>query len=290
MFGFELDVLLFLQNIRTDLLNVIFEGITMLGEEVLMVLLIAVLYFCIDKKFAQKLFFATITSLGVNGIIKNLVRFPRPFATGKIICVREDTATGYSFPSGHTQTFATMSTTIANKLKKPLITFLVGILIVLVAVSRMYLGAHYPSDVVVGAMLGVVLALIGSKLFDKFQNKKLLYLITIIILTPFAILFVVNPDEHFADFFKIYGMLIGLPLAVMFEEKYAPLEYNTKWWKKALRVVIGIGLALGVKEGAKLLNVFNALRMNLVFDAVRYGLLVFVAFGICPWIFKKMKI
>ena len=130
MFKFELSVLIFLQNIRTDILNVLLQGITMLGEEVVMVLVIAILYFCIDKKFAQKLFFVTVSSAGINGIIKNLVRFPRPFATGKIICVREDTATGYSFPSGHTQTFASMSTTIAKKLKKPLVTFLVGILIV----------------------------------------------------------------------------------------------------------------------------------------------------------------
>ncbi len=290
MFKFELDVLLFLQNIRTDILNVLLQGITMLGEEVVMVLVIAILYFCIDKKFAQKLFFVTVSSAGINGIIKNLVRFPRPFATGKIICVREDTATGYSFPSGHTQTFASMSTTIAKKLKKPLVTFLVGILIVLVAFSRMYLGAHYPSDVVVGAVLGVVLALIGTSLFDKVENKKVLYLATIILLTPFAVLFLINPDEHFEDFYKIFGMLIGFLLAVMFEEKYAPLEYNVSWWKKVLRVVLGVGFALAVKEGVKLLNIFDSLRMNLVFDAFRYGLLIFVALGICPWIFKKLKI
>lgn len=290
MFKFELDVLIFLQNIRTDILNVLLQGITMLGEEVVMVLVIAILYFCIDKKFAQKLFFVTVSSAGINGIIKNLVRFPRPFATGKIICVREDTATGYSFPSGHTQTFASMSTTIAKKLKKPLVTFLVGILIVLVAFSRMYLGAHYPSDVVVGAVLGVVLALIGTSLFDKVENKKVLYLATIILLTPFAVMFLINPDEHFEDFYKIFGMLIGFLFAVMFEEKYAPLEYNISWWKKVLRVVIGIVVALLIKEGVKIFNVFDSLRMNLVFDAFRYGALVFVTLGICPWIFKKMKI
>lgn len=290
MFKFELDVLLFLQNIRTDILNVLLQGITMLGEEVVMVLVIAILYFCIDKKFAQKLFFVTVSSVGINGIIKNLVRFPRPFATGKIICVREDTATGYSFPSGHTQTFASMSTTIAKKLKKPLVTFLVGILIVLVAFSRMYLGAHYPSDVVVGAVLGVVLALIGTSLFDKVKNKRLLYLATIILLTPFAVMFLINPDEHFEDFYKIFGMLIGFLFAVMFEEKYAPLEYNSSWWKKVLRVVIGVVVALLIKEGVKIFNVFDSLRMNLVFDALRYGVLVFVTLGVCPWIFKKMKI
>ena len=85
-------------------------------------------------------------------------------------------------------------------------------------------------------------------------------------------------------------MLIGFLFAVMFEEKYAPLEYNISWWKKVLRVVIGIVAALLIKEGIKVFNVFDSLRMNLVFDAFRYGLLIFVTLGICPWIFKKMKI
>lgn len=290
MFGFELDVLLFIQNLRTDWLNIIMQGITMLGEEVLMVLLIAALYFGVDKKYAQKLFYVTVSSIGLNGIIKNLVKFPRPFATGKITCVREDTATGYSFPSGHTQTFATMSTSIAKKIKKSLISILVAILIVLVAVSRMYLGAHYPSDVVVGAVLGVTYALVMTSVWDKVKNKNLLYLITILVLTPFAIFFLINPDEHFEDFFKVYGMLIGFLLAVIFEEKHAPLEYNVSFGKKVLRVVIGVALAFMVKEGVKLLNVFDLLRINLVFDAIRYGVLIFVALGVAPWIFKKLKI
>ena len=89
MFSFEINVLLFLQNLRTDLLNVLMQGITMLGEEVIIVLVIAILYFCIDKKFAQKLLYTVLTSIGINGIVKNLVRFPRPFSTGKITCVRE---------------------------------------------------------------------------------------------------------------------------------------------------------------------------------------------------------
>ncbi len=290
MFGFELDVLLFIQNMRTDLLNILMQGITMLGEEVIIVLIIAVLYFCIDKKFAQKLLYTVLTSLGVNGIVKNLVKFPRPFSTGKITCVREGTATGYSFPSGHTQTFATTSTTIAKKLKKVWVAIIVGILIALVAFSRMYLGAHYPSDVVVGAVLGVIIAIGGSILFDKVKNKKWLYLGTILIQVPFVIFFLIKPDVEYEDFFKSFGMIVGFLLAVMFEEKHAPLEYNVTTGKKVLRVVIGVALALAIKEGVKLLNVFDSLRIDLVFDSFRYGILIFVALGIGPWIFKKLKI
>ena len=290
MFGFELDVLLFIQSMRTDLLNMLFQGVTMLGEEIIIVFLVAVLYFCIDKLFAQKLLYTLLTSIGINGIVKNLVKFPRPFSTGKITCVREGTATGYSFPSGHTQSFATTSTTIAKKVKKVWVAIIVGILIALVAFSRLYLGAHYPSDVVVGAVLGITIAIVGSILFDKIKNKKWLYLGTILIELPFVIFFLITPDVEYEDFFKTFGMIVGFLLAVMFEEKHAPLEYNIGTGKKALRVLIGVALALIVKEGLKLIFVSNLLGVTLLLEALRYGMLIFATLGIGPWIFKKLKI
>ena len=290
MFGFELDVLLFIQSMRTDLLNMLFQGVTMLGEEIIIVLLVAVLYFCIDKLFAQKLLYTLLTSIGINGIVKNLVKFPRPFSTGKITCVREGTATGYSFPSGHTQSFATTSTTIAKKVKKVWVAIIVGILIALVAFSRLYLGAHYPSDVVVGAVLGITIAIVGSIFFDKIKNKKWLYLGTILIELPFVIFFLITPDVEYEDFFKAFGMIVGFLLAVMFEEKYAPLEYNIGTGKKVLRVLIGVALALIVKEGLKLIFVSNLLGVTLLLEALRYGMLIFATLGIGPWIFKKLKI
>ena len=290
MFGFELDVLLFIQSMRTDLLNMLFQGVTMLGEEIIIVLLVAVLYFCIDKLFAQKLLYTLLTSIGINGIVKNLVKFPRPFSTGKITCVREGTETGYSFPSGHTQSFATTSTTIAKKVKKVWVAIIVGILIALVAFSRLYLGAHYPSDVVVGAVLGITIAIVGSILFDNIKNKKWLYLGTILIELPFVIFFLITPDVEYEDFFKAFGMIVGFLLAVMFEEKYAPLEYNIGTGKKVLRVLIGVALALIVKEGLKLIFVSNLLGVTLLLESLRYGMLIFATLGIGPWIFKKLKI
>lgn len=290
MFGFELDVLLFIQSMRTDLLNMLFQGVTTLGEEIIIVLLVAILYFCIDKLFAQKLLYTLLTSIGINGIVKNLVKFPRPFSTGKITCVREGTATGYSFPSGHTQSFATTSTTIAKKVKKGWVAIIVGILIALVAFSRLYLGAHYPSDVVVGAVLGITIAIVGSIFFDKIKNKKWLYLGTILIELPFVIFFLITPDVEYEDFFKAFGMIVGFLLAVMFEEKYAPLEYNIGTGKKVLRVLIGVVLALIVKEGLKLIFVSNLLGVTLLLEALRYGMLIFATLGIGPWIFKKLKI
>lgn len=111
----------------------------MLGEETPMVLIIAILYFAFNKNFAQKLLFITASSRSINSIIKNFVKLPRPFITGEVTCVRPDTSTGYSFPSGHIQNFATWSTVLTLKLEKIWIVPITVVLILLVPDAIRYL-------------------------------------------------------------------------------------------------------------------------------------------------------
>lgn len=290
MFGFEMDILKFLEGMRNDFLNTIFEFITVFGEETLLVFLIVTLWFAFDKKFAQKLLFITMASMSVNGVIKNIAQIPRPFASGEVTCVRPETATGYSFPSGHTQNFTTWTSLTAMQLKKKWFTILVTILILLVAFSRVYLGAHYPSDVVVSVVIGTAFGTIGSIVYDKTENKQKLYIGMTLILTPFAVLFMFDAEPLFEDFYKFYGMVAGIGVAVSFEEKYAPIGYDVSKWKKVLRIVIGIAVAFAVKEGIKIFKVSDIVQLSFVIDAVRYFLLVFAVMGLCPVLFKKCRI
>lgn len=289
MFLSELKILKFLESLRTELLNFLFQAITILGEETLMILIVVTLWFAINKRLAQKMLFLTAGSLCVNGIIKNFVKRPRPFTKG-ISCVREDTATGYAFPSGHTQGFSTWSTTFAINLKKLWLYILVGILIVLVGFSRIYLGAHYPSDVIVGIILGVGFAILGSMLFDKIKDTKKLYLITTLIFVPFFIFFLFEPELLFADSYKTFGMIGGLTLVSFLEEKVEALSYNVTWWKKLLRIIIGLAVAFILKEGIKALNIFNIIQISLIFDALRYFIVVFAVGFVCPMMFKKINL
>ena len=289
MFNFELEILKWLEGLRTSFLNVLFESITVLGEETLIILLVVALWFAVDKKLAQQVFFVTATSLSVNGIIKNFAQVPRPFTKG-ISCVRVDTATGYSFPSGHTQGFATWSSFFAIKVKKIWLSVLVGVLITLVAVSRLYLGAHYPSDVIVAVVLGVSLSAFGNYLFAKVKDTKKLYLGTFLIMTPFIAYFLYVADPLFADLFKTFGMIGGMVVVSFLDEKTEPLSYEVAWWKKVIRIVLGVVIAVALKEVIKRMNVFEVMPISLFIDAIRYFVVVMAVGVLCPLLFKKIKL
>lgn len=289
VFAWEAEVLRALEGVRSAVLDPLFEAITMLGEETLLVVVLAVLYFAVDKGVARRLFFITMTSMSVNGIVKNLARVPRPFTAGVVSCVRPDTATGFSFPSGHTQNFATWSTVVAQLLRRVWVWIVAAVLIALVALSRMYLGAHYPTDVLVGAGLGILLAIVGNALYDRVENKTRLYLVTVLALTPFAVVFWLIGDPLYEDYFKFYGMLVGFAAAIPFEERFAPLDLQVAGWKKAIRVAAVIAVVLLVKL------VFDSLDtpvvwLSLLKDAARSVVMIFAAMGVCPWIFKHVHI
>ena len=289
MFAFELGFLRWLEGLRTSFLNGFFEGITLLGEETLIILLVVTLWFAVDRKLAQQVFFVTATSLSLNGIIKNFAQVPRPFTKG-ISCVRLDTATGYAFPSGHTQGFTTWSSFFAARFKKTWFSILVGILVISVAVSRLYLGAHYPSDVIVGVALGVGISILGNHLFEKAKDVKKLYLWTFLGLMPFIFYFLCVADSLFADLFKTFGMIGGMVAVSFLDERTEPLAYDVVWWKKLIRIVLGVMLAIALKEAIKLVNVFDVMQISLLIDALRYFIVVLTVGYLCPLLFKKIRL
>ena len=288
MFAFELQFLKWFESMRTGFLTALFEGITFLGEETLIILLVVALWFAVDSTLAKKVFFVTICSTGLNGIVKNIAQVPRPFDKG-VLPVRKETATGFSFPSGHTQNFATCSTFFAIKFKKKWLSIVVAILIALVAFSRLYLGVHYPSDVLVGALLGVGMAFLGNYLFDHAKDVKKLYVAVLMIFLPFIVYFLIVANEHFADFFKVAGMMGGLTLIAFLEEKTEPLSYDVSWWKKLLRIVIGVAVAFVFKEGLKIFKM-GGVHVELLIDMLRYFAVVLAVGYLCPLFFKKIKL
>lgn len=276
---FELNIIRAIQSIANPFLDGLFQFITMFGEEAILIPLIAVIYWAFNKKMGEYIAYASLTSVLVNGAIKDIFKAKRPIGEPGIRSLRVETATGYSFPSGHTQGTASFWSAIAIYLKNNYMYAISALIIILVAISRLYLGVHYPKDVLFGAIFGILTSFITYKLFNKVNNKTALYFGTFIIFMP-ALLY-----AHSADFIKGMGTFLGFALGIYVEKKYVNFSVEGKSVNKILRVVIGLAILILLKVGLK-----AVFPNKLVFHFLRYFIIVFFGIGLYPAIFKKLKL
>ncbi|MEG1965516.1 MAG: phosphatase PAP2 family protein, partial [Oscillospiraceae bacterium] len=176
----ELEIIRFIQSFSSTMNDRIFEVITMLGEEFFVVAICTWIYWCYDKAKGKYIAYSLFTAITVNNIVKDIFKLPRPIGQAGILSKRVETATGYSFPSGHTQTASTLWTSISILSGKVWVYVISILAVVLVAISRLYLGVHYPKDVLVGAILGIIIPFVSCYLFEKFRNELMIATITLI--------------------------------------------------------------------------------------------------------------
>ena len=277
MVNMELEILRTIQKIANPFLDVLFQIITMFGEDSLAIVVMAVIYWNYDKKFGEYIAYSALTSASINGMIKNIFKVKRPIGEEGIRSLRTETAGGYSFPSGHSQGAASFYGAVAVYLRKKWVSILCIITILAVGFSRMYLGVHWPKDVVGGILLGGACAYVTYKIYSKFENKQLVYWITFVILLS-GITF-----ARTADYFKALGAYLGFVLAMYIEKKYVNFSVEGNLCNKILRVVIGLAILLIMKSGLKIL-----FPNQMIFHFIRYMCITFFGMGIYPMLFKKI--
>ncbi|HBB28378.1 MAG TPA: phospholipid phosphatase [Clostridiales bacterium] len=278
--NFQVEVIKFIQSFSNSFLDVFFEFLTLFGEETILVLLAAFIFLSVDKNKGYKLIFTIASGTCFNALIKNIVKFDRPIGIEGIVSNRVETATGYSFPSGHTQATSTFWTSLSIIVKNKSLYVFSAILITLVAISRLYLGVHWPTDVIFGALFGVLWAILIGKVFDYIQKNKN-YKLLVGSSLVFVILTILLGDN---DFYKSAGLLLGLSIGYVIEDKYVNLSIDmTKRNKSITYVVLIVGLLI-IKSGLKLI-----FPQTLIFSMIRYFLVGFWAFGITPVIAIKLK-
>ena len=303
--AFQLDILMYLQSIRSELSTNMFLLFTIFTEVGVITVLTGILYWCVDKKAGQRIIFALAGSLNINAAVKDIVKFPRPIGTEGLQSLRVETATGYSFPSGHTQTARTFWTSMMVQFKKVWI-YIVGILMILGAgISRLYLAVHWPMDVIAGWIFGIILSIFFVKLFDYIDDSKNYYILILLMLI-FGIATYFLGGE---DFYKMFGLYTGFALGYMVEDTY--INFSTGGEerkivfsknsarvdgpdKKILRFIVGIVSLLAVYL---LLNyiedtftVGKVEEIINIFKYLKYTIVVFWGVAGAPALFKLFKL
>ena len=267
-----MGILYFFESIRSPVLDQIMSLITHLGEEAVFLVAALLIFWCVDKNRGYYLMAVGFVGTILNQFLKLVFRIPRPWVRDPNFTIVESAraeATGYSFPSGHTQnvvgTFAAISiTTRHNWLRAA-----AWIPVILVPISRMYLGVHTPLDVGVSFVLALVLVFLLHPLFaDADRNPGRLYLI-LLIMAAAAASYVL-----FVEFFPFPADIDPDNYTEGVKNAAAPIG------GQVLKLIIGFAVVLAVKEGLKpLLNMLFG--GHLASNALRYFAVVIVA-G-CLW-------
>ena len=302
---YQLDILMYLQSIRNELLTSLFTFFTICTEVPVITVLTAILYWCINKKAGQRILFALCGSLNINIGVKNFVKMARPIGLKGLESLRIETATGYSFPSGHTQTATTFWSSMITQLKKAWV-YIIGILMILGAgISRLYLAVHWPMDVIVGWFFGIVLSILFVKIFDYIDDSKSYYILIGIMLIFGVCTYFIGGE----DFYKMFGLYTGFVLGYMVEDTY--INFSTESEKKRknifaknpskfgglgnriLRFVVGIISLLAVYLLLNYLEDTLAVKLEEVtniFKYLKYTIVVFWGVAGAPAIFKLFKL
>lgn len=304
--GFQLDILMYLQSIRNELLTSIFTFFTICTEVPVITVLTGILYWCINKKAGQRTLFALCGSLNINAGVKNFVKMPRPIGTEGLESLRVETATGYSFPSGHTQTATTFWTSMMYLFRKAWI-YIVGILMILGAgISRLYLGVHWPMDVIVGWVFGIALSILFIKLFDYIDDSKNYYILVGLILIFGICTYFIGGE----DLYKMFGLYTGFALGYMVEDTYINFSTenesrrknifaktpsrNEGLGKKILRFIVGIisllvvYLLLNYMEDTLIVGKTEEI-INII-KYLKYTFVVFWGMAGAPALFKLFRL
>lgn len=275
----ELDLIRLIQSMRNPVFDFLFYWITQLGDQIVFIGVVAIIYWTIDKRFAHKFTFAFMMSALVNTVLKLFFKRVRPFYYQGISSEEAWRTTGYSFPSGHSQASGVLgySALYASKhTKHKWLNYVAWFIMILVPFSRMYLGQHFLSDVVVGLILALGMTHLAFKLVDLMGDEEHVYTLMLAPLFILALFFFKNHDVYIAA-----GGFVGFAVGYYLEKKYVKFDVKAVWWIQVIKVVLGLGIAFGFKEGLKL--VFPD---EILFDFIRYFVVgVWAAFG-APLVFK----
>ncbi len=291
-----------LEEFRTPFFDSFFSIITNLGDETVFIIIGLIFFWCIDKW--QGYYLLSIGFLGtvINQFLKLVFRIQRPWIKDTSFTIVEsarEAATGYSFPSGHTQASVGGFGGIARWNKKKAVRTISVIICIFVPFSRMYLGVHTPFDVFVSVIIALLLIFVFYPLCQKAKYNP--NIMRAILLTVFAIsmiyfLFVSfykfpsNLDEN--NYIKgteaAYKML-GCSLGILFsfELDWRIIKFKTKATLKIqiLKLLIGIIPLLFIKEILRYpLDIL--FKGTYIGDGVRYFFMVIFAGAIWPITFK----
>ena len=299
-----MQFLYFLESIRNPVLDAIMQFFTELGGEAVFLVLALMIFWCVSKEEGYYLLFVGFLGTIFNQFLKLVFRIPRPWVKDPKFTIVESAradATGYSFPSGHTQNVVGTLGGIARWQKQKWLRIACIATLLLTSFSRMYLGVHTPLDVGVAFAMALILlaALYPAFRTEDAMRRSMPWLIVGALALGSVFLGYVTglrPDfapgsedeSNLAHAVKNAWTLLGAVAALLpmylIERTYIRFDTRAPWYGQILKLVLGLALAVGLKTMLK--EPLRTLFPSGFADALRYFILVLYAGCVWPLTFR----
>ena len=288
LLNWGIEIIVWLQQ-ASPALDGIFRFFTHLGDEPFFLVFLPIIIWCVDYSRGTRLTILFLASAYINSVAKALAGQPRPFEfdprAKKLV-----EAGGFGLPSGHTQSTVTIWGYIAARFKNRRVQILAAFLIIMIPLSRIYLGVHFPTDIIGGYILGIVILYIYLKientLISWLKSRGLIIQLALAVILP-ALMMLVYPGpimDSIPTCATLMGGMIGLALAIKFIE----FDAGGIWWTRILRYLVGMVIVSLFYFGLKI--VFKGLEPAAAYRFIRYALVGFSILFLAPWIFNKIRL
>ena len=283
----SLDVIAAMQQVHPAL-HLFFQGFTFLGQPQFYVLMLPLLMWCVDVRMGARIGVFLLYSSQLNAVLKGSFQLPRPcdFDPSLQLAWCE----GYGLPSGHAQFVVAFWGAIAAWARRRWLWALVVALMVLVGFSRIYLGVHFPQDVLAGwAVGGLSLALylaVQPGVERRLAELELRWQLLLAAGVP-LLLFATLPGKSVAT---AMGTLAGAGVGFALARRYVPFSAAGPMWQRILRFVVGAAVVVPLYVAMEVLSPAEGSWMYL---ASRFS--YFVVIGLwttlgAPWVFKVLRL
>ena len=270
-------------------LDLPFKAFTVLGEEVFFTLLIFAVYWCIDRSTGIRLTILFLVSGYINTLAKVLAGQPRPFQHDSQVRKLFE-AGGGGLPSGHTQNTVIIWGELAYRFRKVWLCVIGGLLMLLVPISRVYLGVHFPTDLVGGYLVGFPILFLYRRLEPGaaawFKSKGLALQLSISLALPALMILLFPSDEKNG---LIAGVtLMGMATGFLLEHHFVRFQSGGIPWKRVTRFLLGAVVAFTLWQGLQ--SALFGLEPESLYRLIRYGLVGLWGSLGAPWVFVKLRL
>lgn len=266
-------------------LDLPFTLFTVLGDEVFFLLFLPIVYWCLDRRLGSRLTVLVLLSAYLNVVIKALAGQPRPADLAPGIALLNEATYG-GFPSGHTQNSVVLWGYLGTQVRRRWLWIVVGLMLALIPLSRIYLGVHFPTDVLGGYVIGAIVLALALVLLPRttpwLHSLAVSWQLVLALVGPLLLALLFATQEGITAGATLMGMATGFVL----EPKWVGFGPSRSWRKRVLGYLTGIAVLGALWLGLRV--AFAAMDSPAPLRFLRYAVVGLWGSLGAPWLLTRI--